>query len=49
MTATCPECGEAFEADDGGAAMDHLVDHLTDAHGLFAWATAGRPATEVRR
>jgi len=44
----CPECGETFRATSGGRAMDHLVDHLTDVHGLFSWATQGRPATEVR-
>jgi len=47
VTAVCPECGEAFVADDGGRAMDYLVDHLTDVHGLFSWAARGRPATEV--
>jgi len=47
VTATCPVCGETFEADDGGVAKDYLVDHLTDAHGLISWAAAGRSATEV--
>jgi hypothetical protein len=48
VTAVCPECGETFRGDEGGHAMDYLTDHLTDAHGLFSWATQGRPATEVR-
>ena len=37
----CPECCDEF--DDG----DRLIDHLTDAHRLFHWATLGRPATGV--
>lgn len=38
MTDRCPECGQTVPD------KHHLIDHLSDAHRLFEWAVAGRPA-----
>lgn len=33
----CRECGEICKS------MDHLIDHLSDAHDAFDWVVQGRP------